>query len=124
MEQYYKMLEFHEIKNKLKENTSTQAARERIDRLCPILKEEELCNKLEETNEARKMLDILGNPPNGSGDKVREIAEMADKGDMLSMEELEKIKLFAVLTIRTIRYLEHGGELGLKLASFGNGMTS
>ena len=124
MEQYYKMLEFTEIRNRLKENASTQAARERIDKLCPVLKEEELYNKLEETKEARKMLDILGNPPGGSIDKIREIVDLADKGDLLSMDELDKVKLFTILTMRTIRYLENGNELGLKLASFGNGMTN
>ena len=68
------MLEFDKIRELLKEGASTERARERIDALVPILDQERAEAAIEETTEARKVLDSLGTPPSGSTQEVREIA--------------------------------------------------
>ena len=62
------------IRELLKEGASTERARERIDALAPILDQERAEAAIEETTEARKVLDSLGTPPSGSTQEVREIA--------------------------------------------------
>ena len=52
------MLEFDKIRELLKEGASTERARERIDALVPILDQERAEAAIEETTEARKVLDV------------------------------------------------------------------
>ncbi|HJC86880.1 MAG TPA: DNA mismatch repair protein MutS, partial [Candidatus Eisenbergiella intestinigallinarum] len=77
------MLEFDKIRELLKEGASTERARERIDALVPILDQERAEAAIEETTEARKVLDSLGTPPSGSTQEVREIAQEAELGSLL-----------------------------------------
>ena len=51
-----------------------------IDALVPILDQERAEAAIEETTEARKVLDSLGTPPSGSTQEVREIAQEAETG--------------------------------------------
>lgn len=116
------MLEFNIIKNKLKEYALTREAKEKFDRLCPILKEWELKDKMRETTEARTLLDVQGTPPLGSTDGIKEIVEAASRGEMLTIDRLETICQYTILCSRVKKYLNKGEELFLSLASYGKGM--
>lgn len=118
-----RMLEFHTILEMLKAYTVTQAAREKFDRLSPILNEAELESKQQDTTDARELLDRQGNPPLAAADNMREIIENSRKGMMLSADELEQVRQFAVLSMRLERYLNRSQELdGNRVAAFGRGM--
>ena len=57
------MLEFDQIKNKLARYACTEAAKEEIRKMEPILVETELRARIRETTEARLILEKYGNPP-------------------------------------------------------------
>ena len=97
------MLEFDKIRELLKEGASTERARERIDALAPILDQERAEAAIEETTEARKVLDSLGTPPSGSTQEVREIAQEAELGSLLGAGQLDQIRLKLENMLRSSR---------------------
>lgn len=116
------MLEFDKIRELLKEGASTERARERIDALVPILDQERAEAAIEETMEARKVLDSLGTPPSGSTQEVREIAQEAELGSLLGAQQLDQIRQFAVLCMRLSRYLGKCRDIAPGIAGYGAGI--
>ena len=116
------MLEFDKIRELLKEGASTERARERIDALAPILDQERAEAAIEETTEARKVLDSLGTPPSGSTQEVREIAQEAELGSLLGAQQLDQIRQFAVLCMRLSRYLGKCRDIAPGIAGYGAGI--
>ena len=116
------MLEFDKIRELLKEGASTERARERIDALVPILDQERAEAAIEETTEARKVLDSLGTPPSGSTQEVREIAQEAELGSLLGAGQLDQIRQFAVLCMRLSRYLGKCRDIAPGIAGYGAGI--
>ena len=116
------MLEFDKIRELLKEGASTERARERIDALVPILDQERAEAAIEETTEARKVLDSLGTPPSGSTQEVREIAQEAELGSLLGAGQLDQIRQFAVLCLRLSRYLGKCRDIAPGIAGYGAGI--
>lgn len=116
------MLEFDKIRELLKEGASTERARERIDALVPILDQERAEAAIEETTEARKVLDSLGTPPSGSTQEVREIAQEAELGSLLGAQQLDQIRQFAVLCMRLSRYLGKCRDIAPGIAGYGAGI--
>lgn len=116
------MLEFDKIRELLKEGASTERARERIDALAPILDQERAEAAIEETTEARKVLDSLGTPPSGSTQEVREIAQEAELGSLLGAQQLDQIRQFEVLCMRLSRYLGKCRDIAPGIAGYGAGI--
>ena len=116
------MLEFDKIRELLKEGASTERAREWIDALVPILDQERAEAAIEETTEARKVLDSLGTPPSGSTQEVREIAQEAELGSLLGAQQLDQIRQFAVLCMRLSRYLGKCRDIAPGIAGYGAGI--
>ena len=116
------MLEFDKIRELLKEGASTERARERIDALAPILDQERAEAAIEETTEARKVLDSLGTPPSGSTQEVREIAQEAELASLLGAQQLDQIRQFAVLCMRLSRYLGKCRDIAPGIAGYGAGI--
>ena len=75
-----KILEFDRIKEKLAELACTEKARLQIQELKPSLSELEVKAFQRETTEARKMIEICGNPPVTALQGVDEWIEFASKG--------------------------------------------
>lgn len=115
-------LEFSTIRTWLKEASATERARERFNALEPFLDQARAEAAIEETSEARKVLDSLGTPPGGDTDGMREMAAEAQLGSLLSPEQLEKVRQFAVLCSRLTRYLNKCADLAPGIAGFGKGI--
>ena len=79
-----------------------------IESVTPILSERELNYRLRETEEARQILEICGNPPLISLSGMEEILMAASKGDCLSASQLDKVKNALVAVKRLMNYLEKG----------------
>ena len=97
------MLEFQRIKEWLMEASYSRKARERFERLEPMLDQAKANAAIAETTEARKILDSQGNPPFGDTDGIRQLAREAELGSLLSAEELDRLRQFAVLCARMSR---------------------
>ncbi|MCL1834417.1 MAG: hypothetical protein FWG49_07945, partial [Leptospirales bacterium] len=80
MEKTFQSLEFHKILEKLEEYSYTEYAKEKFRNLTPYLSEDKVNSALNETTEARKILDSIGTPPLVSMKDVEKFLVIANKG--------------------------------------------
>ncbi len=100
------MLEFRRIKEMLVKNAMTEKAAQRFEQMEPFLDQARAEAALQETTEARKVLDT-GNPALfGYGRSKGSRPGEAKAGRMLTPDQLESVRQFAVLSLRLTRYLE------------------
>ena len=115
-------LEFNEIKNRLCELAVSDIAREALDGLapCPTLR---LCReKLDETSEARRILDACGTPPLSAMKEIGAVLALSDKGSMLTAEQLGRVSVFLASCKRTRQYLQRAEALDVGLAYQGRAL--
>ncbi|NSI90789.1 endonuclease MutS2 [[Clostridium] scindens] len=113
-----KILEFDRIKEKLAELACTEKARLQIQELKPSLSELEVKAFQRETTEARKMIEICGNPPVTALQGVDEWIEFASKGGCLTPRQLEQISMVLAAVRRLKDYLSRGKEHEIGLAYY------
>ncbi|QYX27719.1 endonuclease MutS2 [[Clostridium] scindens] len=113
-----KILEFDRIKEKLAELACTDKARQQIQELKPSLSELEVKASQRETTEARKMIEICGNPPVTALQGVDEWIEFASKGGSLTPQQLEQISMVLAAVRRLKDYLRRGKEHEIGLAYY------
>jgi dsDNA-specific endonuclease/ATPase MutS2 len=80
MEKTFQLLEFYKIIDKLKEYSYTEYSKEKFQNLTPYLFEVKVISALNETTEARKILDNIGNPPFVSMKDVEKLLMTANMG--------------------------------------------
>ena len=102
MEKTFQTLEFDKILNKLEELALTENAKKRIRNLQIYLSEDELKARMNETTEAKRVLEEVGTPALVSMKDIDRILEIASKGGMLTAEELEYI----ATTLKSINRLK------------------
>lgn len=112
------ILEFDKIKNLWVECALTEYAKTVIQDTHPFLSEMELEAKLNETTQARRMLEKCGTPPLSSPDGIREIVRIAQTGQCLSIGELEKTAQVLVSVKRLKDYLGRGKDYEISLAYY------
>lgn len=122
MNHYENMIEFPQMIERLKEFTVTARAKERYEELKPIMDERELRLRLNETTEARLLLDRDGMPPLSATNEVEKLAEGAERGELLSIDELEQVSQFVTLCMRMKRYLKKSEDQGLRISEYGKGI--
>lgn len=118
------ILEFDQIKEMLCGYAMSEQAKTRLAELAPTLKEWECRRWMEETTEARKVLDVMGNPPLASVREMDRILSLSEKGAMLSPEQLECVATFLVSCKRMKGYLERAESLQVGLADYGRSMDT
>ena len=118
------ILEFNIIKEILCELALTQKAKERILDLKPTVYEREVLSLLDDTSEARTLIDSIGLPPLASVNEIDCIIEVSEKGGMLIPEQFEKILMFISLCKRLKAYLKKCESTEIKLAYYGNSIDS
>lgn len=80
MEKTFQVLEFDKILKKLEEYSYTEYAKEKFRNLRPYLSDSKVVSALNETTEARKVLDYIGNPPLISMKDMQRLLITANKG--------------------------------------------
>lgn len=116
------ILEFGQIKEMLCSYAMSEQAKGRLAELAPTLKEWECRRWMEETTEARRVLDVMGNPPLASVREMDRILGLSEKGAMLSPEQLECVAGFLTSCKRMKAYLERAESLNVGLADYGRSM--
>ncbi len=111
MNPHENVLEFTTIRTQLAELALSDWAKARCLALPPLLSEREAAAALDQTTQARRLLDRLGAPPLVSMQGLRELTEIAAKGGMLLPEQLERLVSFAAACGRMKRYLERAQQL-------------
>ncbi len=113
------VLEFNQILKKLGELAVSEAAREKLLNLEMIL-DEKICElKMQETTEARRIIDSIGMPPVSSMQFMEKMIERVQVGTMLEPEELMMVVSFIKGCHNMKRYLNRAEYLNCNLASYG-----
>lgn len=116
-------LEFNIIKEKMHEYAHSNTVLDLIDRLEPIMVEEELIKRINETTAARKVIDSMGLPPLPYPSKVVEVIELCNKGELPTPEQLMAVCQFANSCSRLIKYLLKCQSLDFRISSFGRSLN-
>ena len=109
------MLEFEKIIQKLEESVYSDGAKEKLRNLARMIKETEVKAMLEETTEARLLIEKCGNPPLTDQEGIESYMEAAQRGECLSPEQLEKIAINLTAVRRLKDYLCRGKSYELSL---------
>lgn len=118
MNQDMKTLGFDLIIEQLKTNAVSAAAAELLSETGPILNESLCLNRMAETTEARKVLEISGNPPLAIMNGLDEAVTKAAQGDMLMPEQLTETARFMGTVRRLKRYLQNAESGSPMIASW------
>lgn len=119
MNKYADTLEFNRILELLCEQALSHSAKEKLSRLSPYMSETENRLKMQETTEARKILDSVGTPPLSSMEELGKILELCSKGAMLVPDQLTAVAGFLVSCRRMRSYLKKAEFMQLSLAYYG-----
>ena len=115
-----KALEFDKIQTMLCEYAFSERAKQKLLNLRPYLNESEVNAKINETTEARKLLDSMGFPPLPSMKDIDKLLELTEKGGMLIPEQLTNIVLFINACNRMKNYLKKAEGLNVTIAYYGD----
>lgn len=102
----FEILEFDKILNLLADNALSDGAKKRILNLKPYLNETEVNIKMNETTEAKSIINNFGNPPLPIMKDIDKIDSIIDKNSILIPEQLLNIAQFLVSCKRTKAYLK------------------
>lgn len=112
-------LEFDKIKKILSSNAVSEEAGLKLASLAPSLSESEVKARINETTQARKLLDSMGTPPLASMKDIGMLLELAQKGAMLTPEQLSQIYMFINACKRMKSYLKRAEAVSISLAAYG-----
>lgn len=79
----FEALEFDIILSRLSEHALTEAAKAKCLSLKPCLAEREAKKRLDETTQARRLIEQAGTPPLTSMTDIPQLLTLAEAGDML-----------------------------------------
>ena len=123
MDTNLKMLEFPAILEKLKECAISDAARQKIDELRPVMNEAACLQRMAETTVARNMLDTFGAPPLVMMKNLAETVALSEIGAMLTPDQLCGVAQFATACRRLAAYLQRGAAQYPQIGSYGQELT-
>lgn len=117
------ILEFDQIKQMLTNCAVSEQAKQKLSLLSPILDEGECKLKMEETTQARVLLDTYGTPPLSHMKDLSEILLSVEQHSMLIPEQLISVSSFITTCERLTNYLKKAETSNLDLAYYGRSMT-
>ncbi len=117
------ILEFDKIKEILGQLACSQGARARLMALAPALSEKECRARLQNTTEARKILDALGTPPLSSMEEINKLIALLKAESLLHPSQFLAVSQFLSSVRRVKNYLKRGEYMGLELAGYGRALV-
>ena len=116
----YETLEFTKILAMLEEQALSENAGMRIRKLEPFLSESEVSRHLNETTEARLIMEQYGNPPLSGMNDIEKTLTLLGKGVLLLPEQLGNIAQFLTACRRLKAYLKKAESTSASVALYGN----
>ncbi len=117
---YYETLEFNKALNILEQYALSDKAKYRIKKLEPYLSESEVSRHLNETTEARLIMEHYGTPPLSCMEDLEKSLVLLGKGSLLMPEQLGNIAQFFTSCRRLKAYLKKAEASFTAVASYGN----
>ena len=116
----YITLEFNKVLSMLEDHALSINAKTRIQKLEPFLSESEVHRHLNETSEAKDIIEHYGTPPLSPMSDLEKSLSMIGKGTILMPEELTNIAQFITSCRRLKSYLHKAEALSTSVATYGN----
>jgi len=120
----YNTLEFHIIRDKLAENALSEAAKTQCLALEPSLCEAEVLKWMDETTQARQMIEQIGTPPLSAMTDLSKIIDFIAIEAMLMPEQIEQVLTFLTSCRRMKDYLRKAESTGFNTAFYGRSIDS
>lgn len=111
-------LGFDMIRDMLADKACTAGAKEKIAVLAPFLAERELRSNLDQTSQARRILDALGLPPLSSMTEMEKIFALLQGEGLLSPAQLLAVAQFLASSRRMESYLKRADYLEQPLSTY------
>ncbi len=119
MNKNFEILEFDKILQQLSNLALSDKAKETLLSLTPFLNEDEVKRKMNETTEAKLLIQNIGTPPLPIMKELNKIISLVNADAMLLPEQLSLIAQFLTSLKRIKSYLKRGEYLNLKITSYG-----
>lgn len=123
MNKTFETLGFYEIIEKLKELANSAQAKRMAEELKPYIQESQLRRNLNDTTQARQLLDFLGMPPIPAMESMEQSLEKTVKGELLIPEELEETGTFLAAVKRMKGYLLKGTAYQIPAAYYNENLV-
>ena len=120
MKKMYDTLEFNKILEMLEVHALSEKAKIKIGKLEPFLSETEVFRHLNETSEAKAIMEQHGNPPLSAMNELEKSLSLLGKGALLLPEEFENIAQFLTACRRMKAYLKKAENTSTSIALYGN----
>ena len=115
----FKTLEFDIILEKLAEKALSETAKARCLSLEPSLSEAEVRRWMDETTQARQIIEQTGTPPLSSMTELAKIIDLINIEAMLMPEQIENVLTFLLSCKKMKDYLRKAESTGLNIACYG-----
>ncbi len=119
MNTHYQTLEFDKILTMLAENALSEAAKNRCLALVPSLNQAEARRWMDETTQARRILEQAGTPPLSPMTELQKVIALVQADAMLLPEQLEQVLLFLTACRRMRAYLKRAETTDSAIAWYG-----
>lgn len=120
---HYTTLEFDKILEKLTENALSETVKTRCLALKPSLNEAEVRRWLDETTQAKRMIEQIGTPPLSSMSELQKVIGLIAIEAMLTPDQITYVSSFLVSCRRMKAYLRKAEATDLKIAYYGGSIN-
>ncbi|MDD2504573.1 MAG: DNA mismatch repair protein MutS, partial [Clostridia bacterium] len=120
IDKMHETLEFNKVLRLLEEQALSENARHRIRQLIPYLSEADINRHMNETTQARLILEQYGNPPLSPMNDLEKTLSSLGKGIFLLPEQLTGIAQFLTAGRRLKGYLRRAEATTAEVATYGN----
>lgn len=122
LKKMYNNLEFNKVLSLLEDHALSEKAKEKIRVLEPYVSESEVSRHLNETTEARLIIEQYGTPPLSVMKDLDKTLTLLGKGTLLMPEQLGNIAQFLTACRRLKNYLKKAENTSTAVASYGNSL--
>jgi dsDNA-specific endonuclease/ATPase MutS2 len=119
----YKTLEFDKILEQLAGNALSDIVKARCLALAPSLNEEEVKRRMDETTQAKLILEISGNPPLPSMAELQKVIGLIAMEAMLIPDQILHVSSFLVSCRRMKAYLKKAEATNASIAWYGGSIN-
>lgn len=123
MNNYADTLEYNKIIDMLCQFAMSERARTKLSKLKPYLSEAECRERMQETTDARRILESQGTPPLAAMTDLDKILELCSKGAMLVPDQLVLAAQFLISCRRMKSYLKKAEASGGEIAYYGGSIN-
>lgn len=117
-------LEFDQILQLLAQNALSDGAKARCLSLCPTRSESEAKRWMDETTQARRIVEQTGTPPLSSLAEIQKVADLVTAEAMLLPDQLMQVSSFLVCCRRMKAYLKKAESTNCGIAWFGGSIDA